>query len=117
MAKETKQPKDLAEHFKVIFRPIITEKALAARGPYERDRKGKKTEDRRGEYAFYVNRNANKVQIAKAVSAIFDVQVDKVRTLIEKGKSRRVRFRREVVPPQKKAYVLLKEGDSIEYMS
>jgi large subunit ribosomal protein L23 len=41
-------------------------------------------------YVFKVHRNANKIEIRKAVEEIFGVQVDKVTTLNMKGKKKRV---------------------------
>lgn len=114
---ETKKPKDLTDHFRVIKMPMVTEKALAPRGPFVRDRKGKITDERRQQYVFHVDRNANKVQIKQAIEAIFEVEVDKVRTIIQKGRTKRVRWRRRPVAPQKKAYVLLKDGHAIDFMS
>lgn len=112
-----KKIKDLSPHFRIIKKPMVTEKSVQPLGPYERDRKGNKTDERRQTYVFDVDRNANKVEIKKAVEAIFEVEVEKVRTLVTKGRSKRVRFRREPVPPHKKAYVLLKEGHALDYMS
>ena len=107
----------LAKHYKVVHMPLISEKALQATGPFERDRKGDKTDLRRAPYVFWVDRNANKIEIKQAIEAIFDVKVDKIRTSVAKGGRRRARFRKQPVPPRKKAYVLLKDGESIEYSS
>jgi large subunit ribosomal protein L23 len=85
----------------VIVRPLVTEKSTTR---LEQD----------GAYSFVVARDANKVEIAKAVEALFDVKVSDVRTMRYRGKERRLgRFvgRR---PEWKKAVVKLREGDSIE---
>jgi len=62
-------------------------------------------------YVFAVDRKANKREIRKAVEALFDVKVEKVRTLITVGrpvkKAGRTIARTSAV---KKAYVKLKEG-------
>ncbi len=64
---------------------------------------------------FQVNRAANKYQVKQAVEQIFKVSVLKVNTLIMKPKSKR--FGRHVGQTQtwKKAMVLLKDGDTIDF--
>lgn len=69
-------------------------------------------------FVFDVPKTVNKVQIAAAVEAQFNVTVEDVRVLINKGKMKAsVRKRSRSVmgkrPDVKKAYVRLKEGDSI----
>lgn len=71
-------------------------------------------------YTFDVPVDANKVEIARAVEAQFKVSVTNVRISVLKGKSARsIRIggmRKAVVgkrPDVKKAYVVVKEGDSI----
>lgn len=60
----------------IIVKPIITEKSND--GLQE------------GKYTFKVNRRATKVEIAKAVEALFNVKVLKVNTMNVKGKEKRV---------------------------
>lgn len=82
----------------VIRRPLITEKATIQRELAET-------------YAFEVARDANKIQVKKAVEAQFGVKVAEVRVCRMYGKLRRQgRFfgRR---PDWKKAYVRLKDGE------
>ena len=85
----------------VIVRPLVTEKSTEQL-------------ERIGAYAFVVARDANKVQIAKAIESLFNVKVSDVRTMQYRGKEKRLgRFvgRRAA---WKKAVVKLREGDSIE---
>ena len=84
----------------IIRSPVITEKSAAM------------AEDRK--YAFIVEMSANKVQIKKAVSEMFNVTVVDVNTIIMRGKRRRVRYHIGRKPDRKKAIVTLKEGDKIE---
>jgi large subunit ribosomal protein L23 len=105
-----------AKYYRVIRQPIVTEKSMSANGPMERDKKGQATGDRRRTYAFWVDVNANKIEIADAVEKIFDVKVEKVRTLITKGKTRRFRYHRKTMPPRKKAIVTLVTGDAIDFV-
>jgi len=71
-------------------------------------------------YVFAVPKNANKLQVAKAISEQFKVKVASVRTVIAKGKAKgrlvqrgakRVSGKRSDI---KKAYVKLAEGESIK---
>lgn len=65
-------------------------------------------------YTFEVAKTANKVEIAQAIEAIFDVKVVKVNTLNVKAKPKRVRYQLGKTRTWKKAMVTIKEGDSIE---
>ena len=89
------------EHYDVIVKPIITEKATLA-----------------GELAnavtFQVAKDASKPQIKSAVEALFGVKVKAVNTTITKGKAKRFRGRPGVRSDVKKAYVMLEAGNSID---
>lgn len=69
-------------------------------------------------YVFDVPRKANKQAIATAVASQFDVTVKSVSTTVIKGKAKRT-FRKGSRPTAgrqkdlKKAYVVLKEGDTL----
>ena len=58
----------------IIVRPLLTEKSYS--------------EIQNKTYTFIVNKNANKVQIAKAVEEKFKVEVEKVNTILVKGKKK-----------------------------
>lgn len=62
--------------YDVIIRPVITEQSME-------DLDIKK-------YVFEVARDANKIEIKKAIEEIFDVKVIKVNTTIVPGKKKRV---------------------------
>ncbi|MTD99326.1 50S ribosomal protein L23 [Paracoccus sp. YIM 132242] len=88
------------EHYDVIVKPIITEKATM-------------TSENNG-VVFQVSKDASKPQIKQAVEALFGVKVKAVNTTITKGKQKRFRGilgRRSDV---KKAYVTLEEGNTID---
>ncbi len=85
----------------VIKSPLITEKADRAR-------------QEQRQYAFVVDRHATKGDVARAVSAHFKVKVEKVRTLIVRGKIKRVGTSFGKRPNFKKAFVVLKEGEKID---
>lgn len=90
------------ESYKIIKKPLRTEKSVAD---------GQATNS----YHFEVDLRANKIQIKKAVEKFFEVKVQDVRTLVRKGKTRRVRFRLGRTKDWKKAIVTLKEGSTIDF--
>ena len=59
----------------IILRPVITEETMVASAMKK--------------YTFLVAKDANKIEIAQAVEALFDVKVAKVNTLNVKGHLRR----------------------------
>lgn len=89
-----------AEHYDVVRKPIITEKATMA--------------SENGAVVFEVAMDSNKPQIKEAVENLFGVKVKAVNTMITKGKVKKFRGqpgrRRDV----KKAYVTLEEGNTID---
>ena len=86
----------------ILKRPLITEKNSLLR---END----------NEYVFEVHRSANKKMIQAAVEELFAVKVEDVRTLIQRGKKRRVGQHSGYKDNIKKAYVRLPEGQSIDF--
>ena len=65
---------------------------------------------------FRVDIKAKKQQILEAVESIFEVEVEKVRTMIMRGKIKRQGKTSGRRPKWKKAYVTLKPGQkSIEF--
>ncbi len=89
-----------AQHYDVIRKPVITEKATMA--------------SEANAVVFEVATDANKPQIRDAVEAIFGVKVKAVNTLITKGKTKRFRGRPGRRKDVKKAYVTLEEGNAID---
>jgi large subunit ribosomal protein L23 len=85
----------------VIKGPLITEKLDKAR-------------EKQRQYSFVVDRKATKHDVARAVTAQFKVTVEAVRTLIMRGKTKRVGTTMGKRSNFKKAFVILKEGDKIE---
>ncbi|MCV2872046.1 50S ribosomal protein L23 [Defluviimonas sp. WL0050] len=91
------------EHYDVIVKPIITEKATMA--------------SEAGAVVFQVTKSATKPQIKEAVEAVFGVKVKAVNTTITKGKTKRFRGQPGVRSDVKKAYVTLEEGNTIDVSS
>ena len=89
-----------AEHYDVIRKPIITEKATMA--------------SESGAVVFEVAIDANKPQIKEAVENLFGVKVKAVNTSITKGKVKKFRGKPGRRKDVKKAYVTLEEGNTID---
>jgi large subunit ribosomal protein L23 len=71
-------------------------------------------QETRNTYAFEVPRNANKVEIKRAVETIFDVNVTQVRTVNIHGKLKRMGRFEGRRASWKKALVTLKEGQTLD---
>lgn len=65
-------------------------------------------------YYFSVKKNANKIEIKKAVEEIYKVKVEAVNTQVMPGKNKRVRYQQGTTPDWKKAVVTLKDGHKID---
>ena len=89
-----------AEHYDVIRKPVITEKATLA--------------SENGAVVFEVARGSNKPPIKEAVEALFGVKVKAINTVITKGKTKRFRGINGTRKDVKKAYVTLEDGNSID---
>jgi len=99
----------------VIKRPLLTEKSARLRetggatfAPAEGEAYAQKV-------VFEVARDANKIDIRRAVEQLFKVTVADVRTLVVRGKVKRVGRFSGQRPSWKKAFVTLKPGDNIEF--
>ena len=86
----------------IILRPIITENSMDGIA----DRK----------YTFEVAKDANKIEIAKAVEELFDVKVAKVNTINVDGKLRRYgRFEGYTASRKKAIVTLTEDSKTIEF--
>ena len=68
-----------------------------------------------GKYTFAVAKDANKIEIAKAVEELFDVKVAKVNTISVKGKQKRMGRYVGFRPDWKKAIVTVEGDKTIEF--
>ncbi len=88
--------------YEIIKKPIITENSMDQMA----DRK----------YTFEVSKDANKIEIKKAVEEIFGVKVEKVTTMRVLGKIKRMGANSGKRPDWKKAIVKLAENSkTIEF--
>ena len=79
--------------------------------------KGNILRETQNQYFFEVDRRANKIQIKQAVETLFSVKVLEVRTLIVRGRMRRMGRGYSKTKNWKKAIVSVKDGDTIEFTS
>ena len=86
----------------VIKRPLITEKATSLKAMSNA-------------VLFAVDRRANKKEVREAVEKMFKVKVEDVRTMNVAGKVKRRGRTVGLRPVWKKAVVVLKAGDKIEF--
>lgn len=86
----------------ILLSPIVSEKSAMAA-------------DSANQFAFKVMPGATKPEIAQAVELMFDVKVDRVRTVNVRGKGKRFGSRLGKRNNWKKAYVRLQEGHDIDF--
>jgi large subunit ribosomal protein L23 len=92
----------------ILLKPIVTEKMTSQGDKFNR-------------YGFIVTRNANKIEIKKAVEDLYGVTVESVNTMRYGGKIK-TRFTKSGVmagktAATKKAIVTLAEGNTIDFYS
>ncbi|MBG23071.1 MAG: 50S ribosomal protein L23 [Idiomarinaceae bacterium] len=88
---------------KVIIAPHVSEKSTVAA-------------ETANTVVFKVATDANKAEIKAAVEKLFEVEVEGVRTVNVKGKTKRTGMRFGKRSDWKKAYVTLKEGADIDFV-
>jgi len=84
----------------VLRGPVISEKSV---GLVEENK-----------YTFWVDPDANKIEIKAAIEKMFKVKVIEIRTMSVKGKVKRVGKYSGKTPDRKKAIATLKAGDKID---
>ena len=88
--------------YQTIVTPAITEKGTSLQ--------------EKGKYIFRVHKDANKIDIKKAVQDIFKVKVKNVNTMNVRGKMKRMRQQAGMTTSWKKAIVTLHKGEKIEFV-
>jgi large subunit ribosomal protein L23 len=76
--------------------------------------KGTRLREKQNGFLFEVSRDANKIEIKRAIEAIFNVKVNSVRTIRVHGKPKRQGRYAGHRPDWKKALVTLAKGSTIE---
>jgi len=92
----------------ILLKPIVTEKMTSQGDKFNR-------------YGFLVAKNANKLQIKKAVEELYSVTVDSVNTMRYGGKVKSRNTKSGILTgktdSRKKAVVTLAEGNKIDFYS
>ena len=91
----------------IIKRPIVTEKAMKLQES--------------NQYCFEVAIDANKIEIKKAIEQMFEVNVISIRTTRIKPKKRsrftKTGIQRGKTKERKKAFITIKEGQTIDIVT
>lgn len=91
----------------ILKKPLVTEKISAL--------------NEKGKYGFIVDKNANKLEIRKAVENMYGVNVEEVRTMIYPGKKKSRYTKSRVISGRtasyKKAIVQVADGEVIDFYS
>jgi len=90
------------ELFQVLLAPVVTEKSTRAA-------------EQGGQVVFNVLQSANRQDVKVAIEQAFDVEVETVRIMNVKGKSKRFGRALGKRSDRKKAYIRLKEGSDIDF--
>ena len=90
--------------YQVLLAPYVSEKSTRAADKYK-------------QFVFEVRADATKPIIKQAVEKMFDVKVDSVKVLTVKGKAKRFGRTFGRRRNSKKAYVRLKPGFDIDFLS
>ena len=88
--------------YKIILGPVVSEKSAIVA-------------EQSNQVVFKVTRDANKAEISAAVEKLFKVEVEDVRVLNVKGKTKRTRYGMGKRSDWKKAYVRLAQGHEIDF--
>lgn len=92
----------------ILKKPVVTEKM-------------NRITEKHSRYGFIVDKRANKIEIKKAVEAMYGVTVEAVNTMVYRGKSKsrftKTGFVSGAKPNFKKAVVTLKKGELIDFFA
>jgi len=89
--------------YSVIKRPLFTEK-------------GGNLKEEQNKILVEVSRDANKIEIKRAVEELFKVKIEKVATINTNGKWKRMGKSLGKRPDRKKAIITLKKGEKLEFI-
>ncbi len=98
----------------IIKRPLLTEKGTFLKETGGRSDETPEAEQLAPQVVFEVARDANKIEIKRAVEEVFNVKVTTVNTIKVPGKLRRFGQKSGMTRVWKKAVVTLAPGERIE---
>ncbi len=90
--------------YQVLLNPRVTEKS---------SRVGESS----NQYVFQVASDANKAEVRAAVESLFEVNVESVRIVNVKGKTKSFKTRPGKRSDWKKAYVRVQEGQTLDFLN
>lgn len=90
---------DTGDAYKLILRPILSEKGTRLAGS--------------GQYVFAVSKTANKAEISKSIQKVYGVHVEEVKIINLVGKTRRYGRSHGRTAAWKKAIVKIRAGEKI----
>ncbi len=93
----------MKDEYSIVNYPILSEK-------------GTRLSQSENKYVFKVRREANKVEVKRAIEKLYKVRVKDVNTIKVKGKSKRMGFSMGKRPDWKKAVVTLEEGETLSFV-
>lgn len=99
----------------IIKRPLLTEKSTRLRETGGADAIFEEDEEYPQKIVFEVAKDANKIEIRKAIEQLFSVTVTDVHTMVQRGKRKRLGRYFGRTSSFKKAVVTLRAGDNIEF--
>lgn len=90
----------------ILVKPLVTEKTA-------------KLTEKQNKFSFVVNKKSNKIEIKKAIEAMYGVTVTDVNTVIMPTKKRSRLTKRGVIEGKtrsvKKAYITIADNDTIDF--
>jgi large subunit ribosomal protein L23 len=89
--------------YAIIKKPLFTEK-------------GSSLKEAENKVLVEVPKDANKIEIKKAVEEIFKVKVEKISTISVRGKMKRYGKSMGKRPDRKKAIITLKKGEKLDFI-
>ncbi len=91
------------DEYSIVRHPILSEK-------------GTRLSETENKFVFRVRRQANKIEIKRAVEKLYKVRVRDVNTMNVRGKKKRMGFTMGKRPDWKKAIVTLEEGETLSFV-
>ena len=128
--KKKKKEKEIAEKKKEILKKELLEKKVekpkekkikkkipflaykVLKSPYVTEKSTRLAKE--GQYTFKVFKNANKIEIKKAIEELYGVDIKAVKIIKRPSKKRRLGRQEGLKPGFKKAIVKIKEGQKID---
>jgi large subunit ribosomal protein L23 len=95
--------KDMNDEYTIVHHPVLSEK-------------GTRLSETDNKFVFRVSRQANKIEIKRAVEKLYKVRVKHVNTMNVRGKKKRMGFTTGKRPDWKKAIVTLEEGQTLSFV-